>query len=99
MNVGNIGALALGAVIGFLVHYLVRRDPEPGVKDLGGIVGAILGGVALKALPGPGQLSWYFIGLGIGFFLYWISLMAGREKVKRLREERKPLPLFPFLKK
>jgi hypothetical protein len=100
MNVGLIGAFLLGMVLGYLTHFLVRRDVNPGVKDLGGIVGIIVGGVALKVLAGPDETSWYLIGLGVGFFLYWAALMVGSEKVKsplpKTASER-GLTLFPFL--
>ena len=99
MPVENVGALVLGVVIGFLAHYFVRRDPEPGVEDLGAIVGVVLGSVVFNIITGQDQTSWYLIGLGIGFFLYWLALLAGREQVKKLRQEMKPLPLLPFLKK
>jgi hypothetical protein len=101
MSAEVIGASALGTVLGYVVHYLIRRDANPGIKDLAAIIGALLGGVVFKVLVGPNETSWYMIGLGVGFFLYWAALMVGRETVKsplpRTAAER-GLTLFPFLK-
>lgn len=41
MTVEQVAALSLVAMIGFLAHYLVRRDPESGVEDLAAIVGEL----------------------------------------------------------
>jgi hypothetical protein len=98
MTLKTAGALVLGTVIGYLAHYLVRRDPEPGVEDLGAIVGVVLGSVVFNVITGQDQTSWYLIGLGVGFFLYWLALLAGREQVKKLRQEMRALPILPFLK-
>jgi hypothetical protein len=84
MNIAYIGVAVIGTVLGYLMHYLVRRDEKPGVADLGIIVGVLLAGTAINivtpANSPPNQVYWYLIGLGIGFFLYWLALMFGREK-------------------
>lgn len=98
MTVETVGAVVLGVVIGFLAHYLIRRDPEPGIEDLAAIVGVVLGSVVFNVITGQDQTSWYLIGLGVGFFLYWLALLAGLERVKKHHQEMKPLPLLPFLK-
>ena len=94
MSAATLGPLLFGAVVGYLVHYLIRRDAKPGIADLAGIIGAMLGAGVMKVVSTPEATDWYLIGIGIGFFLYWAALLAGREKVKSLRELR----LFPFLK-
>lgn len=98
MLIGDWGALALGIVLGFLTHFLVRRDQKAGIGDLGSIVAVILGGVILDRISEGNQISWYFIGLCIGFFIYWVALLLGREQVKTLIKQGKPLPLLPFLR-
>lgn len=112
MSAAIAGPIALGAIIGYLLHYLVRRDPKPGIKDLSGIIAAIVGGAVLKVLEGADQVNWYLVGLGIGFFLYWAALLAGAEKTKLVakavpRDPSDPvvegdnprhLKLFPFLR-
>lgn len=97
MSPATVGAVLLGAVIGYVTHYLIRRDPDPGIKDLSAIIGAVLGGVVLNILASPAEISWYLIGLGAGFFLYWLALLAGREPTKAAAQERR-LKLFPFLR-
>lgn len=98
MTVETVGAVVLGVVIGFLAHYLIRKDPEPGIEDLAAIVGVVLGSVVFNVITGQDQTSWYLIGLGVGFLLYWLALLVGLERVKKHYREMKPLPLFPFLK-
>jgi hypothetical protein len=97
MTLAAIGAAVLGTVIGYLTHFLVRRDQQAGIGDLAVIIGAILGAAVFKIISGPVATNWYLIGLGIGFFLYWLALLLGREKVKKLIEQNKPLPVLPFL--
>ena len=98
MTVGDWGALAFGIVLGFLTHYLVRRDQKVGIGDLSIIVGVLLGTLVLDRIGGKEQISWYLIGLCIGFFKYWLAQLLGREQVKTHIKEGKPLPLFPFLR-
>jgi uncharacterized membrane protein YeaQ/YmgE (transglycosylase-associated protein family) len=97
MTLAAIGAAVLGLVIGYLTHYLVRRDQQAGVGDLAMIIGAILGAAIFNIIKEPEATYWYLIGLGIGFFLYWLALLLGREKVKKLIEQKKALPVLPFL--
>ncbi len=96
MTLAAIGAAVLGLVIGYLTHYLVRRDQQAGVGDLAIIIGAILGAAIFKVIS-PEATNWYLIGLGLGFFLYWLALLLGREKVKKLIAQKKALPVLPFL--
>ena len=84
MNIAPIGVGLLGAVLGYLTHYLVRRDEKPGIEDLGSIAGMLLTGVVIKVVTPENspadQIYWYMFGVGIGFFLYWLALMLGRER-------------------
>jgi hypothetical protein len=92
------GACLLGAVLGYVTHYLIRRDAKPGIADLGAIIAAILGATVLKVVAGPNELSWYLIGLGAGFFLYWAALMIGKEPaIKAVGIAERRITLFPFL--
>ena len=97
MSAALAGAFLLGAVVGYLVHFLVRRDDKAGIGDLAGILGAVLAGVVLKVLTTPEHMDWYLIGVGAGFFLYWLALMVGREKTKAIAGPSRSLKLFPFL--
>lgn len=96
MTIGGWGAVVLGVVLGFLTHYLVRRDQKAGIGDLSVIVGVIAGGIVMDRFTEGHQISWYFIGLGIGFFIYWIFLLIGKEQVKTQIKDGKSLPLLPF---
>lgn len=108
MTASTVGPLVLGALLGYLTHYLVRRDPDPGIQDLGAIIASLLGGAALGALGTPSQVDWYLVGLGVGFFLYWAALAVGRERTgpssaagaedASSNSGRRPtVRLFPFL--
>jgi ABC-type uncharacterized transport system permease subunit len=101
MTAGIVGVCLLGAVLGYLTHFLVRRDAKAGIKDLAAIVGVLLGDVIFKVVVGEVEANWYMIGIGLGFFLYWAALMIGRETVKTpipLTASERGLRLFPFLK-
>ena len=99
MGVANWGTLAFRVLLGFLTHYLVRRDQKAGIGDLGAIVGVLLGSLLLDWVAGSEQTSWYLIGLCIGFFIYWLALLLGWEQVEQIKKEGKLLPLLPFIHK
>jgi uncharacterized membrane protein YeaQ/YmgE (transglycosylase-associated protein family) len=96
MTLAAIAAAVLGVVIGYLTHYLVRRDQQAGIGDLAMIIGAVLGAAVFNIITGPVPTNWYLIGLGAGFFFYWLALALGKEKVQRLLEQKQKLPIFPF---
>ncbi len=96
MTLAAIAAAVLGVVIGYLTHYLVRRDQQAGIGDLAAIITAILGAAIFNIIKEPAATYWYLIGLGAGFFLYWLALAVGKEKVQQLLEKKQKLPLFPF---
>lgn len=98
MSAATLGPLLFGAVVGYLVHFLVRRNAKPGIADLASIIGAVLGAAVMKVLATPEATNWYLIGVGSGFFLYWVALLLGREKVKSLDAAGRGLTLFPFVK-
>lgn len=94
-------SLFVGVDYGYLAHYLIRRHESPGFAYLAAIVALICGAGAIGVcISGAGVgTSWYFIGLGIGFFLYWLALVFRSEKRRAgvsTPAERK-LTLFPFL--
>jgi len=99
MTLTAFGAAAFGLVVGYLAHYLVRKDAQAGVADLAAIIGAVVGAAVLNVISGPIALNWYLIGLALGFFVYWLALLLGREQVRKIIGKAvRPLPLFPFLK-
>lgn len=99
MPVNLIAACVLGAVLGYITHFLIRKDANPGIKDLSIIIADVLGGGVFGVIGGGDATSWYLIGLGIGFFLYWAALMLGREgrHVNYFVGGERHLTLFPFL--
>jgi len=71
-----IGALAFGAVIGWVTYFIMRRAQPKALNDITTIIG-ILGGAAVIALfdPEGPVFGGYAIGLAIGFFgYYWAFL-------------------------
>lgn len=72
-----IGAASFGAVIGWHVYYTNRyRKEEIQFSDLVTLIGIIGGGGILTLFPAGSDLfGAYGIGLAIGFFGYFISLL------------------------
>jgi hypothetical protein len=88
----------LGIVLGYVTHYLLRRDEAPGAHDLAGIVASLVSGLALDAVGGSGGASAYFVGLAVGFFLYWLALAAtcaGEQAAADRPPSRRRGRLFP----
>jgi hypothetical protein len=72
-----VGAGCFGSVIGWLVYAIQRhRTGAPTVRDLVTLLGAIGGTAVLALFPASSELfAAYGIGLAIGFFLYFLSLL------------------------
>jgi hypothetical protein len=71
------GAFAFGTIIGWYVYYINRyRKGEVGFNDITVLVGAI-GGAAVTALfdSSGTQFAAYGIGLAVGFFGYFTTLL------------------------
>lgn len=71
------GAFAFGAMIGWNVYFVNRyRNGEIGFGDITTLIGAV-GGAAVLALydADTDLFGAYGLGLGAGFFLYFISLL------------------------
>jgi len=76
--VQGLGAGVFGAVIGWFTYY-VNRYRSDGVKllDISTLIGALGGGAILTLFPEKTDLfGAYGIGLGVGFFGYFLSLLA-----------------------
>lgn len=82
MSSSALGPLALGTVLGYVTHYLLRRDPTPGAHDLAGIVASLASGLVLDAVGGPERAHEYFVGLALGFGVYWLALRWGGERTE-----------------
>lgn len=71
------GAFAFGVIIGWYIYYVNRyRKSDVQMSDLTSVIGAV-GGAAVLALfdKGSDMFGAYGIGLAVGFFAYFISLL------------------------
>jgi signal transduction histidine kinase len=74
------GLILLGAAVGWMLYYFIRRYKLFSPQSLAATLSAILGGEGLAWLAhlrggGENRDLQYFTGLGVGFFIY--SLYAG----------------------
>lgn len=77
MIIPSIGATCLGMVMGWLVIYSLRRIEQITVATLGGVVTVVLGSAVTKFLEiSQEALSFYPIGLVLGFAIYILTLPA-----------------------
>ena len=72
-----LGAGAFGLVIGWYVHYVNRyRKEDVRLSDLVTLIGAIGGGAVLSLFEARSELfGAYGIGLALGFFGYFATLL------------------------
>lgn len=71
------GALCFGLVLGWFLYFLNRYRKEVSLADLTTVIGAVGGGAILALFPAKTDLfGAYGIGLAIGFFGYFLVLMA-----------------------
>jgi hypothetical protein len=72
------GALAFGLVLGWNVYFVNRfRKGEISFGDIATLVGVIGGAAVLALFPSSSDLfGAYGVGLGVGFFAYFLSLLA-----------------------
>ncbi|CDZ54445.1 hypothetical protein [Neorhizobium galegae] len=77
MEAINLGALGFGLIIGWYVYYVNRyRKGDLQLGDITTLVAAIGGGAVLSLFPEKTQLFGYYgIGLALGFFGYFLSLI------------------------
>ena len=71
------GALSFGIVIGWYVYYINRyRKADVQLSDIVTLIGAVGGGAVLALFPAKTELfGAYGLGLGIGFFSYFLVLL------------------------
>jgi len=70
------GAGSFGAVIGWYTYYINRYRSGPvGLQDIGTLIGVLGGAAVLAIFPARTSLfAAYGIGLGLGFFGYFLTL-------------------------
>lgn len=67
-----VGAVSIGAVIGWLVRYFIRRFRSFTPKSLGAVTSVILGGVVVKMFTIDSNIWWmYCIGVAVGFLIIY----------------------------
>lgn len=78
----NIVPLLVGAVVGWLIFYFIRRYRKFSPSMLVATIAAILGGDGISSLATMGERFgnrdfhlWYFAGVGVGFFLYAVYVL------------------------
>jgi hypothetical protein len=77
MNEKLVGAFVFGAVIGWFVYHTLRYRRGPtSLDDIAKLIGMIGGGAVLVLFPEKSEMfAWYGIGLGAGFFGYFLVLV------------------------
>lgn len=79
-----MGSLSLGAVIGWLVRYFIRRFGSFTPKALGSVVSVVAGGAAVRLLATNESAIWfYFMGLLLGFAVYHITFVVERNRAEK----------------
>jgi uncharacterized BrkB/YihY/UPF0761 family membrane protein len=78
MRLQLVGAAFFGALIGWYVYYINRyRKSDVQLGDLVTVIGVIGGGAVLALFPaGTDLFGAYGVGLGIGFFTYFLVLIV-----------------------
>jgi hypothetical protein len=73
----RLGAAVFGMLIGWYVYYVNRyRRGDVQLSDLVTLVGVLGGGVVQALFPAGAELfGAYGIGLGVGFFGYFVALL------------------------
>jgi hypothetical protein len=71
-----LGAVGFGALIGWFVYYINRyRKGDVQFSDLTTVVAIIGGGVVVNLFQEPALFGAYGIGLFLGFFGYFVSML------------------------
>lgn len=92
-------AALLGMILGYSFNWAIRKG-QPGAYDVASLVSVILGGTTIDVLGRihcPEALSYYLIGLAVGFVAYLILLSRNWPTVMWLMQHgvlQSP-PLFP----
>lgn len=99
----NIAPLLIGAVVGWILFYFIRRYPKFTPSMLVATLAAIFGGDGISSLATIGERFgnrdfhlWYLVGVAAGFFLYalyvlLIAIFADKGKIKN----KDPFDLLP----
>ncbi len=103
MTLSCVAALSFGIVIGYILNWAIRHNPKPDAKEVAALIAAVAGGSVVTLIRGligcPNAMSWYLIGLAVGFFLYTVALWLRWEQIRNLVTQARlnGIPLFPWL--
>jgi hypothetical protein len=104
MDIKIVGAAAFGALIGWYVYYINRHRPDQvQFGDLVTIIGVLGGGAILALFPAGSDLfGGYGIGLAIGFFGYYLTLLifvglSPNFNVDYFLDGRRKKPIDPWM--
>ncbi len=81
------GSFCLGAVVGWLIRYFLRRLRSFSSKALGTVVSLIVGLAPGIVFIGSTDYVWtYFIGVALGFVVYHVIASRELEKLAAIRK-------------
>ena len=70
------GAFCFGAIIGWYIYYINRyRKGDVAIGDITSVIGAVSGGTVTAFFGGGAIFGAYGIGLAVGFFGYFLTLI------------------------
>lgn len=80
--IDHLAPLLIGAVVGWMIFYFIRRYKKFTPSMLVATIAAILGGDGISSLATMGERFgnrdfhlWYLAGVAVGFFLYAIYVL------------------------
>jgi hypothetical protein len=79
-----IGVLILGVAIGFLSCLALRLNGQRGTLYLLASAGVVSGAIFVSLTAGENEMSWYMDALAVGVLLYWVTVLGGVGKFKKL---------------
>jgi len=86
-----LGAALFGGVIGWVTYRTLRRTGDAvALSDIAAVISAVGGATVTGIFTGKDVLSWYFVGLFFGFFVFYlVALFVGDGKTEMLMGKNK----------
>jgi hypothetical protein len=86
MVIETLGALAFGAVVGWVAYRTIRRTKTSGLSDISAVIAAVGGGAVTSLFPSGSQaFGAYGLGLAAGFFSYLVVSLIIAAKTEGLK--------------
>lgn len=84
-----LGSISLGAVVGWLIRYFIRRFKRFTPQALTAVLSVVVGGSIVRLLTTNDLAIWfYFMGLLVGFILYHLTFVAERSRTESSDNEK-----------